>query len=90
MDSRDALNALFAAGIIFLSIITMRQPLSNLNMLRFEVGKSILATSLWLWLVLDAAFGPWQYRYPNVDKDYIHRQKIARIQRAFLSLILLL
>jgi hypothetical protein len=81
---------LMAGGIIFLSIITMKQPLSNLLGFQFELGKSVLATILWIWLVLDSAFGPWQYRYPSMDPGYIHEEKIARLQRAFLSLILLL
>jgi hypothetical protein len=68
----------------------MKQPLSSKDAFTFELVKSVLATDLWIWLVLDAQFGPWQYRYPNHDPKLIQDWKTARLQRAFLSLILLL
>jgi len=86
---RNAINALLAAGIIFLAVINIRVPLSNVHTVWFEFGKSALATILWLWLVLDAFFGPWQYKYPWMNPDDIQSEKISRLQRSFLCLILL-
>ena len=55
------INSLLAAGITF-AVLIQRKLLVNRNAkqytLRFEIAKSVLATALWLWLLLDAIFGP--------------------------------
>jgi len=86
---RDAINALLAAGIMFLAIIQLRAHLDNVDTFRFELGKSLIATILWLWLVLDSAFGPWQDGCYNCSPEWQHQRKVARLQRSFLSLIIL-
>jgi hypothetical protein len=58
----------------------------------FEVAKSVLATGLWLWLILDSAFGPWRIQHHDhvpdtyADPDYIRR----RVQRDALASLLLM
>ena len=75
-----------AAGIIFIVIVQRKVSSTDLLTLQFEVAKSILATGLWLWLMLDSAFGPWkrrQYRDPS-------REVPRRVARAATAAILLL
>ena len=75
-----------AAGIIFIVIVQRKVSSTDLLTLQFEAAKSILATGLWLWLMLDSAFGPWkrrQYRDPS-------REVPMRVARAATAAILLL
>jgi hypothetical protein len=83
--SRDGLNALLAAGIMFAVLVQLKVPLSDYRTLMFESVKSGLATLLWLWLLLDSAFGPWQCRWTRPGDE-----KSRRIARALASSILLL
>lgn len=48
------------AGVIIFSVLVQRkipEPSKRLT-LRFELTKSTCATGMWMWLLLDAAFGP--------------------------------
>jgi hypothetical protein len=84
--SRDGLNALMASGIMFCVMIQLKVQVSAYLTLLFEASKSTFATGLWLWLILDAAFGPWQdrpYRRPDTEKP-------ERLARAGVSVVLLL
>ncbi|KAF2430171.1 hypothetical protein EJ08DRAFT_254222 [Tothia fuscella] len=59
------LNTFFSAGIVFVVLIQRKihNPSNELT-LYFEATKSVLATVMWVWLVLDRAFGPWaRYGY---------------------------
>jgi hypothetical protein len=73
-----------AAGIVFLAIIQLKIPLNDPTVLQFEVGKSLLATALWIWLMLDSAFGPWQNYWHNED------EKIRRLTRSATASLLLM
>ena len=77
-------TSLLAAGIIF--IVVVQRTVGRLEKsltLRFEVIKSILATALWLWLLLDAIFGP-------SDHYGYYTPRSRRIAAAAISSILLL
>lgn len=75
-----------AAGIIYIVLIQRRaRPHTSASLtLAFEIGKLVLAFALWLWLILDAAFGPWDRYYYDRPEDR-HR----RIVRAAISHILI-
>jgi hypothetical protein len=87
--SSVACTAIMATGIIFTIVIQLRVPVSIYLTFVFESVKSVLATGMWLWLILDAAFGPWQrdYYYPGPDLDRRIRTKVIR---AALSSVVLL
>jgi hypothetical protein len=51
LHSRYAINALMAAGIMFLNLVQLKITLNDLTALEFEAGKSFLATGLWIWLM---------------------------------------
>lgn len=82
----DSMTALMAAGIVFIVYVQRKAVVTNFQTLLFETIKSILATGLWLWLILDSAFGPWKYRYVYHDGKDVER----RVKRAALSSILLI
>jgi hypothetical protein len=74
-----------SAGIIFIVYVQRKALVSAYQTLICEAVKSVLATALWLWLILDAAFGPWK------EGGYIHDEDVERrVKRAALSSILLL
>ena len=81
--SADSICALMAAAIIFIVYVQRKAVVTSYQTLIFEGVKSTLATALWLWLILDAAFGPWSR---NVNQDWVNRQ----VARAALSVLLLL
>ncbi|KAF2646252.1 hypothetical protein P280DRAFT_464489, partial [Massarina eburnea CBS 473.64] len=69
----DVITALMAGGIVFIVYVQRKAIISSYQNFLFEAVKAILATALWLWLILDSAFGPWwkdwnKYRSPNVEK----------------------
>ena len=79
-------TALLAAGILLLVIVQRNIPqertLKDVT-LKFEIAKSGLATALWFWLMMDAAFGP--------QDHYTYYDRATRVQTAaFASLLLLL
>jgi hypothetical protein len=78
----DFTCTIFSAGILY--TVYLQRNLSNatkLLTLRFEILKSVLATALWLWLLFDALFGPWNSRYPG---------RGSRTNVAAISVVLLL
>jgi hypothetical protein len=83
MNSADSICALMAAAIIFIVYVQRKAVLTSYQTLIFEGVKSTLATALWLWLILDAAFGPWSHQ---VDQVRVDRQ----VERAAFSVLLLL
>ncbi|KAF2675679.1 hypothetical protein K458DRAFT_437823 [Lentithecium fluviatile CBS 122367] len=80
----DSLTAIMAAGIIFIVYVQRKAIVSSFQTLVFEAIKSALATGLWLWLILDSAFGPWK-NWRHIGDEDVER----RIKRAALSSILL-
>jgi hypothetical protein len=85
----DFFTSLMAAGIIFIVIIQRRIQIDALKTFIFEGVKSVLATGLWLWLLLDTLFGPWQSGYSN-RPDIIDERKAQRLARTITSAMLLL
>jgi hypothetical protein len=77
--------SLCAAGITFAVWIQRRVPMPRKVTLYFEIAKSSFATAIWLWLILDAAFGPGLGRY--YYGDYPRKPTIIR---AAISVIILL
>jgi hypothetical protein len=75
-----------AAGIIFIVLVQRKIQATNLLTFQFEIGKSLLATGLWLWLILDSAFGPWQRRL-TIDPEPEKQRRLVR--SAFASILLL-
>lgn len=78
-------TSLLAASIFFIVLIQRKLsdgadgPLT----LRFEISKSVCATALWVWLILDAIFGP--------EDHYGYREgRRTRVTAAAVSIILLL
>jgi hypothetical protein len=56
---------LFAAGIILAVLVQYKVLMSQKVTVYFEMAKSAFATTIWLWLILDAAFGPGMDSYPR-------------------------
>lgn len=53
------MTALMASGIIFVVIVQRKVVSTKLLTLQFEAIKTVLATGLWIWLMLDSALGRW-------------------------------
>ncbi|KAJ4349549.1 uncharacterized protein N0V89_008165 [Didymosphaeria variabile] len=86
---RDSVSAIMAAGIIFSVYVQRKAVISLYQYLLFEAAKSLLATGLWLWLILDAAYGPWQDECKS--NPYVRPCDVsARVSRAALASVVLL
>jgi hypothetical protein len=85
LPSASMFISLCAAGITFAVWIQRRVPMTRKVTLYFEIAKSGFATAIWLWLILDAAFGPGLPRY--YYGDYPRKPTIIR---AAISVIILL
>ncbi|KAF2789883.1 hypothetical protein K505DRAFT_365216 [Melanomma pulvis-pyrius CBS 109.77] len=72
----DSMTALMAAGIIFVVIVQRKVVATKLLTLQFEAGKTVLATGLWVWLMLDSALGRWS------------RERVPRATMASILLVL--
>ncbi|KAL1797346.1 hypothetical protein ACET3X_003952 [Alternaria dauci] len=87
-----SMTALMAAGIVFIVYVQRKAIATPYQVLLFEAAKSVLATGLWLWLILDSAFGPWRVQHHEhapdtyVDPDYVRR----RVQHDALASLLLI
>ena len=63
---RPSSLSLFAAGIIIAVWVQYKILMSQkVTVYFFEMAKSAFATTIWLWLILDAAFGPGMDSYPR-------------------------
>jgi hypothetical protein len=71
-----------AAGIIFIVIIQRKIPLGKLWQFRLEAAKSLLASSMWLWLFLDSLFA-------HMHRDPYYRDTVPRVIRAGITGIVL-
>ena len=87
LSSSDFINALFGAGIIFIVLIQRRTRLDTTKTLIFEIAKSVLATAMWIWLLLDTIFGPWQKSYREDTREAAMYNRLAR---TFTAVIILL
>lgn len=78
-------TSLFAASIFFIVLVQRKvdDRVGRRLTLRFEIAKSGFATALWVWLMMDAVFGP-EDHYGNWEP----RQ--SRVVAAGFSVILLL
>lgn len=78
-------TALLAAGVIFIVLVQRKispEKTSKRLTLKFEVAKSVLATVLWIWLLLDAIFGP--------SNHYSSVYRVVRIKASVVASLLLL
>ena len=78
-------TSLLAAGILFIVLVQRKLgDSSSLPLtLKFEMAKSVCATALWVWLMLDAIFGP--------EDHYGYRQgRRTRITASAISCVLVL
>jgi hypothetical protein len=79
-----------AAAIIFIILIQFRTRNTTKLTFGFELAKSCLATALWLWLVYDSAFGPWQngWRYDGQPPEKRNIERAYRLMRSAIALLL--
>ncbi|KAL5354549.1 hypothetical protein ACLOAV_000638 [Pseudogymnoascus australis] len=74
-------NGLLAAIILFILLIQDRMPTLSANIsFILEIAKSLLATLMWLWLLLDSALADHGHRYREPSND-----KFLRVVRAFIA-----
>lgn len=79
--STYTVNGLLAAIILFILLIQDRMPTLSANIsFILEIAKSLLATLMWLWLLLDSAFADHGHRYREPSND-----KFLRVVRAFIA-----
>jgi hypothetical protein len=67
------------AIIIFTVYVQRKAILSLYQSLLLETCKAILATILWLWLILDSAFGPWKEDWSAPMRDKYVARRVARV-----------
>jgi hypothetical protein len=82
LHSTDTFNCLMSAIILFVIIMQRQGAISKRLTLIMEVVKSSCATAVWIWLVLDSAFGP--------HNGYGDTPKGPRIIRSIISCVTLL
>ncbi|KAH7082024.1 hypothetical protein FB567DRAFT_605233 [Paraphoma chrysanthemicola] len=87
----SSITALMAAGIIFIVYVQRKAVVTSYQTLLFEGLKSILATGLWFWLIIDSAFGPWRWEHhDHVPDSHASPEEVAkRVKRAALASLLL-
>jgi hypothetical protein len=81
-----------AAGIIFIVYIQRKAVATPFQTLCLEGAKSVLATGLWLWLILDSAFGPWKVEHhDHVPDTYADPEYVRKLVQgdAFVVIVLL-
>jgi hypothetical protein len=74
-----------AASIVFIVFVQRHPALPPTLIWYLEIAKSILATGLWLWLILDALFGP--DRWYGGSKPEWRNQRVGK---AVVTIVLLL
>ncbi|KAK0706799.1 hypothetical protein B0T26DRAFT_473238 [Lasiosphaeria miniovina] len=75
-------NCLFAGGIVFIILVQRQLPGASKSLTSyFEIGKSVLATAMWIWLLCDAVYHPRHYSYypPDVEKEYQKRKIVFSV-----------
>ncbi|KAI4950510.1 hypothetical protein J4E91_004393 [Alternaria rosae] len=80
----SSITALMSAGIVFIVYVQRKAIATPFQAFIFEIAKSLFATGLWLWLILDSAFGPRRGYY--TEPELVRR----RVQRDALASLLLL
>ncbi|KFY17007.1 hypothetical protein V492_00951 [Pseudogymnoascus sp. VKM F-4246] len=74
-------NGLLATIILFILLIQDRMPRLSANIsFILEVAKSLLASTMWLWLVLDSALADHGNRYREPSND-----RFVRVVRSFIA-----
>lgn len=82
-----------AACIVLVVSVQQISMVSPHQYIRFEAGKFVLATALWLWLVLDFQSVPWLDSCRNYYKDHPYQHPCyasQRVMRAAVAGIVLL
>ncbi|KAK0730748.1 hypothetical protein B0H67DRAFT_639210 [Lasiosphaeris hirsuta] len=79
-------NCLLAGSILFIILVQRSLPTASKKLTyRFELAKSVLATAMWLWLMLDSIF--YKRRYYNPDLYYYRRIIISAISSTALFIL---
>lgn len=79
-----ACTTLLAIAILFSILVSRNSHNTPFSIMCFECVKTVSATALWLWLLLDSMFGPNRWK-PNKPED---REK--RVTLSAVSVLLLL
>ena len=79
--SASSITALMSAGIVFIVYVQRKAIATPFQAFVFEIVKSVFATGLWLWLILDSAFGPHRgyYTEPEVVRRRVQRDALASL-----------
>ncbi|KAF1957782.1 hypothetical protein CC80DRAFT_546844 [Byssothecium circinans] len=86
----DLMTAFIAAGIVFIVYVQRKAIVTTYQTLLFETSKTLFATALWLWLILDSAFGPWQNDWDEHRWNPGREEMVAwRVRSAALAIIVL-
>jgi hypothetical protein len=75
-------TAIFAGAIIFIVVVQRKIPyeVSNPRLtLIFEIAKSVFATALWIWLMMDSLFGPHRRYRGSYTKPLITASAISSL-----------
>ena len=78
-------TAALCAAIVFIVLVQRKLPEERTSKdltLKFEIAKSSLGTALWIWLMLDAAFGP--------QNQNVYYKRSTRTGSAAIAFIVLL
>jgi hypothetical protein len=75
------MNATMALGIVFITVVKHNGTLDDRLAFNTELTKSILASAMWLWLLIDSACNPGGINNPDTT---------SRVVRALITGILLL
>jgi len=64
----DFSTFLMASGIIIVALVQRPPPnTGKALMLLCEIAKSVLATAIWIWLMIDAVLGPRKHSDPHSE-----------------------
>ena len=79
--SASSITAFMSAGIVFIVYVQRKAVATPFQVFVFEVAKSVLATGLWLWLILNSAFGPNRgyYTEPEIVRRRVQRDALASL-----------
>ncbi|KAH8658723.1 hypothetical protein BGZ60DRAFT_125367 [Tricladium varicosporioides] len=74
-------TSIIAAGILCILSVQRWSSMSIKTTFLFEVAKTLLATALWLWLLLDSIFAP--------QRDYNHHPRYIKITKSAISVLVI-
>jgi hypothetical protein len=77
-------TSLMAMGIAFIALLQRRNQLDKTQLLLFETVKAGLATTMWMWLLMDTLFGPWRDEYRD---DYVAERERVKIAYTLTTIV---